>query len=443
MKNVAAFLKRHSALLLLVLVLATVPAGVAFGKYVKSVNVTSGISIDVQMKEYVLEMNLGRYIHDVCALPNKITICKKSELPNGLTPEIIGGKVVDLRYDSNSGSIYIYKDSNNNIYIAPADSDDAVVYAPVDASKMFHVYNGSGDGFTELDTHNLNTSRCKNMSHMFDGMKRVTHLDLSGFDTSNVTDMSGMFYWCTGLTSIKFGGEFDTSNVKNMSSMFSSVKSMKIIDLSEFDTQNVTDMSNMFTGNWDCLNSIIFGEKFTTAKVTNMSSMFEGCYYIQKLDLSGFDTSNVTDMSNMFHYTGYKLYNPSVDLSSFNTSNVTTMNNMFSYAGFKTLDLSSFNTQNVTDMAGMFTGPFQHPLKTITVSDAFVTTKVPDGTSMFGSCRNLVGGAGTTFFSTGQATDVSYAHIDGGTSDPGYFTGDSTTYSANGSSNALNFGFAS
>ena len=37
------------------------------------------------------------------------------------------------------------------------------------------------------------------------------------FDTSNVTDMSQMFYYCSSLTSVPL---FDTSNVTNMSGMF-------------------------------------------------------------------------------------------------------------------------------------------------------------------------------------------------------------------------------
>ena len=428
MKNVSAFLKRHSALLLLVLVLATVPAGIAFGKYVKSVNVTNGISIDVQMKEYVLKKDLGKYIHGVCALPNKITICKKSEVPNNLTPETSGGKFVDLRYDNNSGSIYIYKDSSNNIYIAPADSD-AVIYAPVDANYMFHVYNGSGDGFTELDTHNLNTSRSKTMSHMFDGMKRVTHLDLSGFDTSNVTDMSYMFFNCDALKSITFGGKFDSfdsSKVTNMEAMFSGMGAITKHDLHGLDTSSATNMHSMFENN-KSLTSIDFGDTFITSNVTTMEAMFWRDGNLGNLDLSCFNTSNVTNMKYMFYWTASKAYSTSVNLSSFKTSNVTTMQQMFYYAGFKTLDLSSFDTSNVTNMTSMFSGWSglnNSHLEKIIVGDGFVTTKVTAGTIMFDECKNLVGGAGTKY-SNAKVNDVSYARIDGGPNSdtPGYFTG--------------------
>ena len=59
-------------------------------------------------------------------------------------------------------------------------------------------------------------------------------------------------------------------------------------------------------------------------------------------------------------------------------------------------------------------------LKTIYVSNKFNTDKVTSSTDMFSSCTNLVGGAGTKYNSS--YVDKTYARIDGGTSNPGYFT---------------------
>ena len=47
----------------------------------------------------------------------------------------------------------------------------------------------------------------------------LTSLDLSSFNTSNVKDMSSMFYGYNSLTSLDLSS-FDTSNVKNMTAMF-------------------------------------------------------------------------------------------------------------------------------------------------------------------------------------------------------------------------------
>ena len=134
--------------------------------------------------------------------------------------------------------------------------------------------------------------------------------------------------------------------------------------------------------------SIEFNDSIDTSKVTDMSAMFEGNTF-EKLDLSSFDTSKVTDMSYMF-----------------------------SWSDATTLDLSSFDTSKVTDMKWMFRNCYN--LKTIYVSDKFNTLNVNDSYLMFDSVYDLVGGSGTVY--DHSKTDATYARIDGGTSNPGYFT---------------------
>ena len=80
-----------------------------------------------------------------------------------------------------------------------------------------------------------------------ESMKDLEFVDLSNFDTSEVTDMSGIFYECSSLKSIDLSN-FDTSKVINMGSMFYECSSLKSIDISNFNTSKVTDMSIMFYG---------------------------------------------------------------------------------------------------------------------------------------------------------------------------------------------------
>ncbi|EIA3843900.1 BspA family leucine-rich repeat surface protein [Listeria monocytogenes] len=123
---------------------------------------------------------------------------------------------------------------------------------------------------------------------------RVTSLDLSNLDTSNVTNMSNMFAGSTATS----------------------------LDVSNFDTSNVTDMSNMF---WESPAPSLDVSNFDTSNVTDMSIMFEGSA-ATSLDVSNFDTSNVTNMARMFCRTVVT----SLDLSSFDTSNVSmTSNGMY------------------------------------------------------------------------------------------------------------------
>ena len=108
-----------------------------------------------------------------------------------------------------------------------------------------------------------------------------------------------------------------------------------------------------------------------------------------------------------------------LDVSKFDTSNVTNMEGMFNpCTGLTTLDLSNFDTSKVANMSYMFNGSSN--LKTIYTSDKFVTTSVTTSTGMFGNMSKLVGGSGTKYNSS--YVDKTYAHIDGGTSNPGYFT---------------------
>ena len=88
------------------------------------------------------------------------------------------------------------------------------------------------------------------------------------------------------------------------------------------------------------LNTIKGIEWLNTSKVTDMSYMFYRCVGMTELDLSHFDTSNVTTMESMFS----NMELTELDLSSFNTGKVTSMKNMFYYCNnLKSLNLTSFN----------------------------------------------------------------------------------------------------
>ncbi len=236
---------------------------------------------------------------------------------------------------------------------------------------------------------------------------------LSYLNTENVTNMFAMFYECTGLTSLNLSN-FNTANVTDMASMFYGCTGLTSLNVSSFNTANVTRMGYMFSG---CtgLTSLNLSS-FNTAKVTDMISMFRGCTGLTSLNLSTFNTVKVPSMEHMFRdCTGLT----TLDLSSFNTANVTSMRSVFEgCTGLTSLDLSSFNTANVTNMGYMFYNCSN--LKTIYAGNGWTTNAVTTSTSMFLNCTKLVGGQGTTYSSS--HVDKAYAHIDGGTSNPGYFS---------------------
>ena len=105
--------------------------------------------------------------------------------------------------------------------------------------------------------------------------------------------------------------------------------------------------------------------------VTDMSNLFASCNYLTTLDLSSFNTINVSHMGNMFYFCQTLT---SLDLSNFNTINVTNMSYMFYLCKtLTTLDLSNFNTINVTNMSYMFTSC--NSLTTVKVINCDESTK--------------------------------------------------------------------
>ena len=167
--------------------------------------------------------------------------------------------------------------------------------------------------------------------------------------------------------------------------MFSECSSLTSLDVSKFDTQNVTNMGGVFYG---CISLTSLNvSKFDTRNVTDMSFMFFGCINLASLDVSKFDTRNVTDMLSMF----VSCRNlTSLDVSNFDTQNVNRMVYMFGECySLTSLDLSNFDTQNVTDMRSMFSNCVN--LVTIYASDKFVTTACSEDGTMFWGCKKLVG----------------------------------------------------
>ena len=203
-------------------------------------------------------------------------------------------------------------------------------------------------GLPELDVSKLNTANVTDMSYMFAG-SQLKRLDVSGFKTENATNMSGMFYDCFELAELDVSG-FKTENVTDMGEMFFNCTAIKSLDVSGFNTEKVTDMHKLFFGCHQLTALDVSG--FKTENVTDMNYMFFGCNQLTTLDLSGFKTEKVTNMSEMF---GGCCQLKELDLKTFNTANVTDMSGMFNRCeSLTSLDLSMFNTEKVEFMNRLF-----------------------------------------------------------------------------------------
>ncbi|EMK0908691.1 BspA family leucine-rich repeat surface protein, partial [Listeria monocytogenes] len=202
---------------------------------------------------------------------------------------------------------------------------------------------------TELDVSGLDTSAVSNMRGMFYRCSALEELDVSHFDTSSVTNMLYMFCDNEKLEKLDVSN-FDTSSVTDIRMMFENCSSLEELDVSNFDTSSVTTMTSMFR-NCSGLEELDVSN-FDTSSVTNMTSMFQNCTSLEKLDISNFDTSSVTVMNYMFqNCTSLE----EQDVSNFDTSSVTNMSYMLDgCTSLEELDLSTFDTSSVTTMAYMF-----------------------------------------------------------------------------------------
>ena len=309
---------------------------------------------------------------------------------------------------------------------------------------------------TSLDVSNFNTQNVTDMRYMFSWCEGLNSLDLSKFDTQNVEYMNNMFWSSSALKTIYVSDKFVTTKVSSGGDMFKGCTSLKgAIDYvaSKTDYTYANYNTGYFTlkpstayavfnkvdgtltfryddskpaGAYDLkegdvrpawndeqstnINKVVFDASFAKARPTSCYMWFYSCENLTKIeDIENLNTQNVTDMSYMF-YSCERL--TSLDVSNFNTQNVTDMSYMFSWcAGLNSLNLSNFDTQNVEYMNNMFWS--SSALKTIYVSDKFVTTKVSYGTDMFSYCTSL---KGAIDFDDSK-TDKTYANYK-----TGYFT---------------------
>ena len=188
---------------------------------------------------------------------------------------------------------------------------------------------------------------------------------------------------------------------QNSRGLFSHLENLQTIQgLENLDTSQVTDMSEMFRACFGLTSLDV--SHFDTSQVTDMGRMFEYCEKLTNLDVSHFDTSQVTNMAWMFEYCE-KL--TSLNVSHLDTSQVTNMAGMFDFCEKLTnLDVSHFDTSRVTDMHIMFQNC--QNLTNLDVSH-LDTSQVTNMTGMFNDCEKLTN-LDVSHFDTSQVTDMGW-----------------------------------
>ena len=276
---------------------------------------------------------------------------------------------------NNDGSYLVWWDAGTHTIKLYSESGDVILNP--DSRHMFF-------NCTELTTMGVSgwdTSKVTNMSGMFTGCNNLKSLDVSKWNTDMVTNMFGMFQNCSSLTTLDLSG-WDTSQVTSMVNIFQNCSSLTTLDVSKWDTSKVTNMSGTFNGCNELTTLDV--SKWDTSHVTNMGYMFTGCKKLTALDVSKWDTDMVTNMFGMFQNCSSLT---TLDVSKWNTSQVTSMYGMFeACSSLATLDVSGWNTSNVTNMSYMFSKCSK--LTSLDVSK-WNTSRVTRMDLMFSKCSKL------------------------------------------------------
>ncbi len=295
-------------------------------------------------RAYIRTINFGNDLSDLPSSCTEENLCWDISY-NSSQKKKVYGYLIDSGLtvsETDSSTSTVVEKILYNLYIV----SEAPIFAPTGCTGTFSNFKN----LIQINfNNNFNTSNVTDMSGMFSGCSSLMGLDLSSFNTSKVTGMSGMFNSCSSLTILDLSN-FNTSKVTDMSYMFGGCSSLITLNLSNFNTSKVTDMRYMF-GNCSSLITLNLSS-FNTTNVTSLDRMFWYCSSLTSLDVSNFNTSNVTNMYSMFSKCSSLTI---LDLSNFNTSKVTDMGSMFGECSFLTsLDLSNFNTSKVTNMSEMF-----------------------------------------------------------------------------------------
>ena len=257
----------------------------------------------------------------------------------------------------------------------------------------------------------FDTSNVTNMYGMFSGCNGLINLSEEAFNTSNVTNMESMFNNCSSLTELDLSS-WNVSKVSNLKNIFKNCTSLQTLNINGWDLTSANDISYLFF-NLSSLENISI-ENVNTSNITNMSSIFQGCSALTELDLSSWDMSKISYLTyafsgctslqtlsipivplNVKNYQ-YLFYGcsslRSLTTNNFNTIYVTSMEGMFyNCSSLTELDLSSWKTSNVTSYGfrEMFYGCTS--LQTLNLSgwDLSKTYNNSNLSGMFGNCNNL------------------------------------------------------
>jgi len=327
--------------------------------------------MELRLRQFVGRFTrIAAFVFIACAL----LLCAAALVPTQKAYAVTDGwnKCGTCEWQIDDEGVLTFRPENNQAYgeLAYASGN----YIPTGVMRNVKKIQFSGTVYVD-DEHNGPIS-------LFGGFANVEEIDLTGLDTSGMTNMDLLFRDDHKLKKVNLS-ELDTSSVVTMREMFVRCYSLEEVDLSALNGPNLINIASMFK---ECtgLKSVNF-VGFDSSRIVNSAYLFNECSSLSTIDLSGFDTSQIVDMSNMF--SGCSSLTE-LDLSGFDTTSLTDMSCMFmNCKNIQEFDISNFDTSRVRWMPSVFSGCSS--LERVSLPDDFVSDNCQTVARIFYGCSSL------------------------------------------------------
>lgn len=243
---------------------------------------------------------------------------------------------------------------NNFINSAILQTIDLPLTGAPNCTTFRYMLVNSSELTTINNSSNLVGAAATDLFGMLANDRKVTTLDVSNWNTSNVTNWTITFSGMTGLTTLIGGETLSFSSAVLLDRTFASTK------------LNLTS-----TAGWTNSGTITVLNQFL-----NLTSS-----WTNPIDLTGFNVSNVTNFNSVFN--GNKT--TSLNVSNWNTSSGTNFISTFSNMNIVELDLSSFTVRG--SLQSMFDTNLL--METLILPNGFINNQVTSIRETFDLCRSL------------------------------------------------------
>ena len=272
-----------------------------------------------------------------------------------------------------------------------------------------------------IDVSSFDTSNVTDMSFMFMNASEITELDLSRFDTAELTFFTYFASYCPKLENVNMdnwnflktsgstsGGSsfYGDTSIKTMSARnwkipqnFTHVFSrtwagmnnpVEEIDVTGWDLSKAKDISGIF-GDCKNLKTIVGTDTWNTSKVTSISNMFGGCSSLEEVNMDNWDLSKIGNAAG-----GGGMFSGATVLKRISAKNWVlpqTFNDVFSrtWSGsglpIEEIDVTGWDLSKTKELQGLFAD--SRSLKNIIGIDSWNTSNLVNISNMFGSCASL------------------------------------------------------